>query len=1513
MKMDCEIAFGGKRQWISKNRKLLKCLVAATVSGTPLPAAVLNWSGGTSGSNGNLVTATNWAENLSPSSNADLVIATRNGNSGSIATLLTGADYTIRSLAFDNSLGRFSTTSALRIGPTTLSTSTISRTLTFGTGGATILSAANNAQVEFWKFATDAAQILSLNYAGRAEVFIDATSSIRLSSATLAGTGGIRKTGPGTLRVESTSAHTGGLTIEGGLFITNSPGGLGVAPASVMLDSVVLNGGTLRFDGSLTSPSANRGFLVGASTGTVDVQGTPVALFGMIGNVPGATGIFAKSGPATLRFASANSYSGGTRLLEGQLRYSAAGSFGSGSITFENDSAISAANPSLAVPNSLRFAGSLARFGGDGNAETYNGNIDLMAGARTVRLSDPATFNGIISNGSLEITADLPTLTLKLTGANTHTGGTTVTSGILDVAAGSIGAVNVAFAATLSIGPVVNVNGHIFCAGELHHAAPIKAGNQIVLDGGTLSSPGGTLTLGAGASISGSGVIVGNLNLAAGSSVTGTPGKTLLLIGGITGAGQATNVLRTISPSTVVNGVETSPIGTAVFTEDFNFPTGFPNTGLPVFRFDLAAPGSSDRVVLQNALLQFGTGGLDLSRMDFVVREGFGDGVYPLITSTQVIRGALDSNVRGTIGGLPAWLRIGNDARTIELRIGTAASEFPYTSGTTYFGRNNYIEYRAGNMPLILVSGHDGSLLPDEIPARTYGTNARDVSVTPLALAMANEITARTGRRPHVIISHLHRTRLDPNREIVEAAQGNLPAEQAWNEFHHSFLRTAREAMERQFGFVLTFDMHGHGHAINRLELGYLLGATELDVSDATMNLPGYAWQSSVRARMLRNPSLQFPALIRGPKSLGERFVEQGVPAWPSATFPTIGNAPFFDGGYITRESCCQASNNPVDAIQIETHFGVRDTSASRAEFARNFADILQAYFVDYFNYSPGTGSLLGVKSNNAQTLRGGSAVTLTISRQDYIANAETVNLGFSGSAVKGTDYTVSAESVSFTAGQSSKTVTLTPAAAGLAQGDRQIVVAINPQYRQSWDSAPVTLTLGDGVSQTVRITALVPLVAKDAGSVVFQLQRTLSGPAIEVPLTWSGTAIAGGHYIPVPSVVIPSGATTVDVPVVLYDDGFIEDDLTLAAGIGSSPSFIAGIPSQAVVTLVDGDRPGGLVTWLTGGLAGNVWQDRSGAARDATTLPGGQGPIGGVTVAGVPGAVTFDGTSATAALPSLPVDPTGAFSIAFYFRAEPGSLTTERNLFCYGDRGQKGAVGIYLSSASQLRTALGTATAITTSGSFNDGAWRHYALTVSPTGAIRIYINGALATSSNVWVGPLMSNQLAWIGWRPGERATAAFFRGALRDFRIYQGAVPLEVVKSLAGGGTTFESWLADFGITAAPGDSALFRRYAFGFKPSDADPSTPLFALVGGNFELEFTRQLGASDVRYEVQRSAGLESGDWETIATLAAGQQTWVINRPQVSVNEVHGRIVLTDASPMASGQPRQFYRLQSRK
>jgi hypothetical protein len=274
----------------------------------------------------------------------------------------------------------------------------------------------------------------------------------------------------------------------------------------------------------------------------------------------------------------------------------------------------------------------------------------------------------------------------------------------------------------------------------------------------------------------------------------------------------------------------------------------------------------------------------------------------------------------------------------------TATVEFSGTArlpddGAAYFGRNDFAEYVAGQLPIIISAGHGGNLLPGQIPDRTYGSTVQDLNTEDLARRIAAELQRQTGRRPHLVISHLHRRKLDPNREIEEAAQGSVLAENAWFEYH-SFIETARRAVTRENGGGFLLDVHGHGHEIQRLELGYLLSAGDLNQPDAVLNEPRFAAKSSIR-KMAESSTLPFTAIVRGEFSLGSLLVARGYPAVPSASDPAPGSAPYFTGGYTTVRHGSRDTGT-VDAIQLEANrIGVRDTAENRQRFAEAMAEAI--------------------------------------------------------------------------------------------------------------------------------------------------------------------------------------------------------------------------------------------------------------------------------------------------------------------------------------------------------------------------------------------------------------------------------------------------------------------------------------------------------------------------------------------------------------------------------------------
>ncbi len=293
----------------------------------------------------------------------------------------------------------------------------------------------------------------------------------------------------------------------------------------------------------------------------------------------------------------------------------------------------------------------------------------------------------------------------------------------------------------------------------------------------------------------------------------------------------------------------------------------------------------------------------------------------------------------------------------VEGASGTAALEVwvppavgTYRTGTSYFGRNNYVEYVPGELPLVMSAPHGGALEPAEIPDRAYGETVTDVNTIETTLAIRDALVERTGKAPHIVIVYLRRTKLDPNREIVEAAQGNPFAENAWEEFQ-GFIDTASAIVTRTYGSGFYVDLHGHGHEIARAELGYMLSAGQLNHTDEEIDALDLPRHSSIRALAETSP-LPFSGLLRGDESLGGYLQAQGVRSVPSPSDPWPGADPYFTGGYNTGRHGSMTAGRTVSGVQIELpRPGIRDTDANRRAFAASLAVALEAYMTEHFGF----------------------------------------------------------------------------------------------------------------------------------------------------------------------------------------------------------------------------------------------------------------------------------------------------------------------------------------------------------------------------------------------------------------------------------------------------------------------------------------------------------------------------------------------------------------------------------
>ena len=277
----------------------------------------------------------------------------------------------------------------------------------------------------------------------------------------------------------------------------------------------------------------------------------------------------------------------------------------------------------------------------------------------------------------------------------------------------------------------------------------------------------------------------------------------------------------------------------------------------------------------------------------------------------------------------------------------------PYNYGQTYQGRNGYTTYYPGNIPLILSIPHGGDITPSEISNRTYGVTVTDSNTVELGIAIRNYFYANYNIRPYLIINNLKRTKLDANRDRVEAAQGNIYAERAFDEFHF-YIENAREDIISKFGTGVLFDIHGHGinpDGFNDLRtwIGYLLTSDELDNSNDYIDQNISINDVSIYS-LLNSSGQSLSDLLSGPSSLGALFEENNYSALPSPESRSPEGMRYFSGGYNTFRYGTNRNFN-FSSIQLEFPFqGLRDTPQSRNLFAATFVELVQEYYLIHLN-----------------------------------------------------------------------------------------------------------------------------------------------------------------------------------------------------------------------------------------------------------------------------------------------------------------------------------------------------------------------------------------------------------------------------------------------------------------------------------------------------------------------------------------------------------------------------------
>ncbi|MBP7240455.1 autotransporter-associated beta strand repeat-containing protein [Amaricoccus sp.] len=262
----------------------------------------------------------------------------------------------------------------------------------------------------------------------------------------VSGIGRLTKIGTGTLALTGNNTWTGGTQIDTGAVRVSSDANLGAVTGTLGM-----NGGTLQ---STATFATARATTLGANGGTFETQAGTLTHNGDISG----TGALTKTGPGTLRLTQFNSYGGGTNIDGGVVEITTSANLGAAGtpLGFDGGTLHNVANVTMARATTLDAGG--------GTFETDAGTTLRQSGA-------------ITGAGSLTKTADG---TMVLTGAATHTGGTTIAAGTLQLGNGGAGG-------SLS-GDIVDNGTLVFNRANTLDVPGVVSGSGAVVQAGTGST-----------------------------------------------------------------------------------------------------------------------------------------------------------------------------------------------------------------------------------------------------------------------------------------------------------------------------------------------------------------------------------------------------------------------------------------------------------------------------------------------------------------------------------------------------------------------------------------------------------------------------------------------------------------------------------------------------------------------------------------------------------------------------------------------------------------------------------------------------------------------------------------------------------------------------------------------------------------------------------------------------------------------------------------------------------------
>ena len=263
---------------------------------------------------------------------------------------------------------------------------------------------------------------------------------------------------------------------------------------------------------------------------------------------------------------------------------------------------------------------------------------------------------------------------------------------------------------------------------------------------------------------------------------------------------------------------------------------------------------------------------------------------------------------------------------------------------------DDYTIFKTGNIPLLIIAPHGGDLKPQWLDDRNCENSkiVQDRYTLEIALQIEQELNT-LGFQPFLVLSKMHRIKIDLNRSLETALCKDKSAMPLWMVFHNQ-IDIFQNEISSSYGRGLIIDLHGQSHPEERIELGYLLNGSML--RDLEQNATDYSNQVSIKNLISNHPKqTSFQQLLVGENSLGTLLSEQDFAAVPSQSDQApLESQLFFSGGHNTINYGSRDSGT-IDAIQVELNrAGLRAESDDRQRFANVFSNIIIDYLTVHYS-----------------------------------------------------------------------------------------------------------------------------------------------------------------------------------------------------------------------------------------------------------------------------------------------------------------------------------------------------------------------------------------------------------------------------------------------------------------------------------------------------------------------------------------------------------------------------------